>query len=455
LDQKEKIIEFLTIEINLLKIQYAESLKKIAALELENSSLKDKLNINSTNSSLPPSKDIYKQEAANKPKSTRRIGAQAGHVAHQRKLEIPDYIIECKLDTNCKCGGTIRLRSKKQTIQKAELPEIKPIFTNYILEKGVCRSCKKRRTASLPSGITPDLLGPRAKSIISTLTGAFNNSKKDVQSIMKDIFGLKICIGMIPKTDTRISEKCETYHKENLEILKTSPLLHIDETGFNVKTSDKRHWAWVLTNKLTALFHIADNRGKKVIEELLPFYDGYIISDRYGAYNIFDPEQRQICLAHILRDFARFANSSELSTSNIGKILVSELKEIFSLTHKNKNLEIDRIQLLVKTQKHISSIRQHLETILNFSTSKKVRGSAKNILKHESMMWKFLEVPWLDATNNHAERVLRNIVINRKTSFFVYGEKGKAFIERVKSLYLTSKLRGENFFSTLYQLAAA
>jgi Transposase IS66 family len=35
---------------------------------------------------------------------------------------------------------------------------------------------------------------------------------------------------------------------------------------------------------------------------------GMIVSDRYAGYNFIDLQQRQVCWAHLLRDFARIAN---------------------------------------------------------------------------------------------------------------------------------------------------
>ncbi|WP_320109848.1 IS66 family transposase [Wolbachia endosymbiont (group A) of Icerya purchasi] len=44
-------------------------------------------------------------------------------------------------------------------------------------------------------------------------------------------------------------------------------------------------------------------RGKKVLKGLLPEYDGIVVSDRYDAYNYFNRESRQICWAHLARDW--------------------------------------------------------------------------------------------------------------------------------------------------------
>lgn len=63
----------------------------------------------------------------------------------------------------CQCGGHIAL-TRSRIHQKIDIPDIKPNIINYHLARGRCRICKRRKSASLPKGVTEDLLGPRIKS---------------------------------------------------------------------------------------------------------------------------------------------------------------------------------------------------------------------------------------------------------------------------------------------------
>ncbi|WP_265022588.1 DUF6444 domain-containing protein [Wolbachia endosymbiont (group B) of Ischnura elegans] len=121
--------------------------EEIKALIRENDSLKakiveleDKLGLNSQNSSLPPSRDIYRKKA--KKKSDKKPGGQPGHKVHKRELMAADEVVRCTIDTICMCGGKITLEDEI-IHQKAELPEIKPIVTEYRLQRGHCSSCVK------------------------------------------------------------------------------------------------------------------------------------------------------------------------------------------------------------------------------------------------------------------------------------------------------------------------
>ncbi|MFP3030237.1 MAG: DUF6444 domain-containing protein [Wolbachia sp.] len=109
--------------------------EEIKALITENDSLKakiieleDKLGLNSQNSSLPPSRDIYRKKG--KKKSDKNPGGQPGHKAHKRELMAADEVVSCTIGKICMCGSKVVLEDEI-VHQKVELPEIKPIVTEY------------------------------------------------------------------------------------------------------------------------------------------------------------------------------------------------------------------------------------------------------------------------------------------------------------------------------------
>jgi transposase len=206
--------------------------------------LEGKLGLNSKNSSLPPSQDIYRKKE--KKRSNKKPGGQPGHKMHKRELLVTDEVISCRIEQICKCGGRIVLE-KEAIHQKVELPEIKPIVTEYRLQKGQCKVCNRRVSANLPQGVTKDLLGPNAKAVISSLTGFFINSKREVQQILSSMFNMNISLGLISNTEHRVSKNCVSEYETIKEKLQESEYLHIDETGH--RNQGKIGWNWVITNR--------------------------------------------------------------------------------------------------------------------------------------------------------------------------------------------------------------
>ena len=452
--QQKGVIETQSKQIDQFKKQLDLQQKVINDLQKVINDLQEKLNINSKNSSLPPSRDLYKLKNENRKKSELNPGGQPGHKVNHRPFENPDKIVKCNLDNKCECGGEIKFSNKFSTHTKVELPEVKPVITRYILQKGRCKNCKIKKVASLPSGVSKDLLGPRAKTTIAMLTGVHGQSKKEVQSIFKNLLNFEISTGLISKTELKVSKKClQTYESYKSE-LKNSEYIHADETGFNNK--GKKCWAWICANNKTALFHINQSRGRKVLENnlMLKNYSGIMISDRFGAYNIFDPDKRQLCLAHIIRNCERFAYSTDAEVAEIGANLVKTLQSVFKASKSRLDNDVGTTNFIKTVEKIRRKFISLLNNLLEFTNSKQVIRVARRLLSSEKMMWKFAENTSIDATNNHAERLLRKIVLYRKKSLFVWSEEGARFIERIMSIGMTSQLRGENMYQNLLKIVS-
>lgn len=120
-------------------LQLCENLKaENKALRIENAELKEMLGLNSKNSSIPSSKELYKLKKKKK-KSDRKIGAQVGHEGNYRARAEADEIVKVELSGACECGGEIAISKEPYIHQKVDLREIKP----YVVEKEKVVSCRK------------------------------------------------------------------------------------------------------------------------------------------------------------------------------------------------------------------------------------------------------------------------------------------------------------------------
>lgn len=426
--------------------------KYIIMLETRISDLEDKLNTNSSNSGMPPSSDIRKKKSKSTSgnKSLRKPGGQIGHKGNYRKLEAnPDRIIVIEAPETCDCGGsTLPMNVEAQKIQKVEIPPIKAEVTEYHLKKGVCSCCGRSVSASLPDGVSRDLLGNNAKSIIAMLTGYYSNSRREVQSIMKDIFNLTISLGLIPATEKRVSNKCEQAYNNMKDSLSDDAIIHMDETVNNYR--GKKGYSWVCASALTTILHWSDSRGKKVIEGLFPDYHGYVVSDRYAGYNYFSSSNRQICWSHLKRNFEKFASSTFKEVKLFGELLVSYTNRLFTIYRGYKEGKLPRSYFIRQIGKIRRRLYKYLHCISCQCESVYLRKQANNILKCEDMMWRFIDdVENIPLTNNHAEQQIRRFVIHRKVSFFTWSKTGQEFLDRMLSIFETCKKRHLNPAETL------
>jgi len=431
--QYEEIICKFEQEIAKLKQQNKELTYKIIELE-------DKLNLNSSNSNLPTSREIYRIERKRRAKSDKKPGGQAGHKYNGYKFKEPDQLIEVfPKESSCKCGGSLVLDEESKSHQKIEIPLLKPYVTEYKLHHKVCTKCKRKYKAKLDNY---RLLGTNLQSIIGSLGGFFNNSKRDIQEILSKIFNIDLSLGLISVTEGRISARLENKYNELKEVAQNSNHLHLDETSSNNK--GKRHWCWIAANKMVTVFKLSNSRGQKVIAKFLPDYEGKVISDRYGVYNVFNKEDRQICLAHLRRDFKRLAHSKDKELSEIGIELLDTINAVFRLYKLDKSKEMERLRYLELMWKVKDRMLYYLEAVAQMNHRKQAKRVANNILKSFEMMWLFVENEQIEPTNNFAERQIKHHVKYRKNSFFTWSDRGDRFLERVKSLYASSKLQNLN-----------
>lgn len=143
-------------------------------LKIENAELKERLGLNSRNSSIPSSKELYKMKEnmpKDKPENSRKVGGQVGHKGNYRAKMEADKVVKIELSDACECGGEIAVSKEPYIHQKVDLPEIKPYVIEYQLEHGRCKRCGKRKSSKLPKEVTPDTFGPRIKSLITALSG--------------------------------------------------------------------------------------------------------------------------------------------------------------------------------------------------------------------------------------------------------------------------------------------
>jgi len=226
-------------------------------------------------------------------------------------------------------------------------------------------------------------------------------------------------------------------------------MLHIDETSHYHK--GKLGWVWMFTNSISSLIKIEKSRGMKILENsMFGTEDSIIITDRYAAYNYFEESNRQICWSHLARDFERFANSSNQSVKIVGKYLKQVAREIFALKLALQDKKINLAIFSRRARKLRLRTWNYLKDLTDLKEAVHAARVAKNIIKSENMMWKFLSDPInIPLTNNHAERQIRHYVTYRKNSYFSQSDRGDRFLERIISLYLTWKQQSQNPFKNL------
>jgi transposase len=84
--------------------------------------------------------------------------------------------------------------------------------------------------------------------------------------------------------------------------MQTCQVAHVDETRW--RQGSKSAWLWVAMASWVTVFVVRLSRSGQVARELLvETFAGILVTDRYSAYNWYPVRWRQLCWAHLLRDF--------------------------------------------------------------------------------------------------------------------------------------------------------
>lgn len=420
-------------------------------LKIECADLKEHLNNNSSNSSLRPSSDFKKKKKKNNRQSSgKKGGGQPGHKGHHRELlptDQVDFFLNCALPESCLCGGKIKSSGDYIRHQVHELPILKLNVTEYHLHKGCCENCRSNHIASLPTGVTWGITGPRLTGFMSDLITKYGLSRREQKAFLSEHFNFNISLGTVFNKQKIVNAAMESPVAELLPIVKESISVHSDETGHN--RDGKNQWMWGFISNTAAHFSIHASRGKKVLRAMMSDFKNIVVSDRYAAYNIFDSSQRQLCWAHLKRDFTKLSEKENKIIARIGKNLLESESALFKIWHEFKSEKISRDELLRQTK----PIRQHIGELLEQGSYTdpilKAARFCKNLLQNFNALWTFLDTDNVEPTNNHAERSLRPSVIWRKKYFCTRSDYGTEYVARSASINMTCRLQKKSSFEFL------
>ena len=430
--------------------------RQIETLNQRIARLEERLATNSRNSSTPPSADPDPHRPSTKTSpSGKKRGAQPGHAGKARTLLPPDQIThahDCRPDSCPACGGAVCITGLIARHQVIDVPLMTPVVTEYRLFAGACRACGRMVEATLPPGVSHRVTGARLLAVIGTLGGVYHLSKRQTRSMLADLFGIELSVGAISQGEAEIGNALAGIAAEAHAHVQAAAVVHADETGH--KECGARHWMWLVATPCVAVFLAAAARNGQAARRALGVaFAGILVSDRFSAYTWVDQERRQLCWAHLLRDFRKIAERSGAS-GRIGDELIALAQRMFACWHRVRDgtlrrkvfdLQMPFLQHRIETLLREGAACRHAETA----------RTCRNILNLHSALWTFLVVPGVEPTNNHAERTLRRFVIWRKISFGTQSARGSRYVERIMTVAGSCQLQARNVLDFLTQAIQA
>src|SRR5262249_39406652 len=416
--------------------------QQLAALRAEVTGLRAQLGQDSTNSSRPPSSDAPAgKRAPPRAPSGRSKGGQPGHPI-QQPAPLPPDCIEAGQPAACRrCGSALHGDDPEPVRhQVMELPPVRPTVTEYRLHRLTCAACGTSTCADLPDGTPRGQYGPRLQAVLALLTGAYRLSKRQVEQLCADLFGVPVSAAQVcalERQTTRALDPAVAELREHVE----GASGNMDETGW--REGGRRAWLWVFVTRSVTVFRIALSRSAKVARELLGApRPGVVTTDRFSAYNWLPVHRRQLCWAHLVRDFQAMVDRGN-EGSVVGEELLSWAECVFNWWHRVRDGTLSRATL----RKYLGEIRPCFRDDLEAGAAcgcAKTAAVCRGLLSREAAPWTFARREGTEPTNNAAERALRHAVLWRKTSYGTESEVGSRFVENILTVVATCRQRGLN-----------
>ena len=431
--------------------------KQIALLQAEVEKLREQVNKNSHNSSQPPSSDGPQKRNYPKPEASgEKKGGRKGHHGHGRKLKAAEEVskIVKSLPTVCADCGALMLGEDPQPErhQVSELPKTKAIIVEYQRHTLNCVVCGAKNRAEWPKEMPKGSFGERLQGMIGYLGGRFGVSQRDMVELLGIVFEVEISLGSIPVQEKRVSRALKQPVEAAQKHVQAQSAVNLDETSWHELT--QKFWLWVCATPSVTVFRIFKNRSALGAEKLLgSHYSGIVGSDRYSAYNWLDPLHRQVCWAHLKRDFQAWVERGGESEV-IGRKLLVHLKHIFGLWHQVRRGTLSRSDF----QTAMHPIRLEFVDLLEIGTyldHSETRTTCQNILKIQQALWTFVDREGVEPTNNAAERALRRAVIWRRRSFGTQSASGSLFVERILTAVMTLRQQKRDVLDYLAEACRA
>jgi transposase len=454
-------------QLRLFRIRFSAYEKKIAGLEekaaeveslkTEVAALRERLGQNSSNSSLPPSSDAprHRRPARREP-SSRKQGAQAGHQGKGRSLkpaEEVDRVVDLRPEQCARCGRPLRGDdAQPKRHQVTEIPPTRAEVVEYRRHTLCCERCGAQTAAAWGEEIPEGSFGARLQATVAYCTGRLALSHRDCLEALDVLHGVRMSLGTVAAIQRQIGQAVAAPVATAQQFVQRQGVNHVDETGW--KEQGRLSWLWVNATERVTVFQVAARRDAATARTVIGQTKGSIITtDRYLGYSWLATARRQLCWAHLKRDFQAIAERVG-DAQEIGEALLAQTKEVFRLWHELRDGAISRRKL----QRLMAPVRQRVTELLEAGSagrSRKTRGTCRQIRAVEAALWTFVRINGVEPTNNAAERALRRAVLWRRKSFGTQSETGSRFVERILSVVTTLRQQGRDVLEYLTAACAS
>ncbi|MGH6908092.1 MAG: IS66 family transposase [Aestuariivirga sp.] len=322
----------------------------------------------------------------------------------------------------------------------ADIPEPQLEWHLYRRHKYRCLCCQKTCQGRGDLELPGSHIGPRARLLTCYGRAHLAISLGKTQNLLHDFFGLTVSRAGLLGHLRWGGALFEPVVQELLELLRQSPVVGGDETGWRI--NGQTAWAWCFRDPRLALFLIDRHRSRDVLLRVLgETFAGTLVSDFYAAYDGLDcPKQR--CLAHLLRELAKLREKLPWQSVR------SFIQPLIDLFQEAIQLGKDRDRL---THKAFASQRQRLQdrfeklVLTTHTKNPDCLRIQDRLFKYCDELFTFLYDSRVPADNNGSERDIRSLAAIRSDGGTHRADWSAAAFANLKSIVVTGMKNAVRF----------
>jgi transposase len=461
-DMQQRTIEGLSEEIGRLKNQIARLKHELSEqhgdnhrLRRRNAELEALVTKDSHNSSRPPSSDPpwAKRTRSLRRPSDKRPGGQVGHAGHTLRLTPRPTRVATHRPAQCRycCGplggGHSTGTERRQVI---DLVPAKLRVTEHRAEVVCCPACGRKTKAEFPAGVRATVqYGPSVLARALYLHDYQLLPYARTAEAMRELFGCALSAGTL---STAVRQCASGLIETELKIkrkLRRSAVIHADETGLRVEA--RLAYVHVASNSRLTHYSADARRGKAAIDEIgiLPEYRGTCVHDGWLSYTFYPKCKHALCGAHLLRELIYFEELSEETQAWAAplKELLLEMKGEAERVCAEGGKRLTAERLVELTASYDKLVVAGLEAPPPPEVPEHLRRQARNLLlrleRRKQEVLRFLSDFAVPFDNNQAERDLRMVKLQQKTSGCFRSAEGARRFCRIRSYVSTMRKQGK------------
>jgi transposase len=232
-----------------------------------------------------------------------------------------------------------------------------------------------------------------------------------------------------------------------------SNYLHADETPIRVMDKDKkgethRGYYWVYQNSIDKIvfFDYQEGRGREGPVSILENFSGYLQTDGYAAYDIFD-KRENITLIHCMAHARRMFNDALDNDRAVAAYALQQIQELYAIerTCREQQLSFEQIRTVRREQSVpiLTELGKWMKEQYITALPKSAIGKALaySIERWETLS-RYTENGMLSIDNNPVENSIRPVALGRKNYLFAGSHEAARRSGMFYSLLGTCKMHG-------------